>query len=143
MWGDAAYTGQGKVTEQHAPWTQDFTQHRERAYKYLSQASTRPCEVRTSMRIVATGNALLRLPVDFRCAAELERGGRRAADRPWGRGRHHQVRAYAHAGRPERIHINGLAVNFGERRESVWALPRRSPMGRASKPQLASRDRQR
>jgi len=36
VWGDAAYAGQSKVIEQHAPWAQDFTQHRGRAYKYLS-----------------------------------------------------------------------------------------------------------
>jgi IS5 family transposase len=37
VWGDAAYSGQGHVIAQHAPWAQDFTQHRGRAYKYLSQ----------------------------------------------------------------------------------------------------------
>lgn len=37
VWGDAAYSGQGAVIQQHAPWAQDFTQHRGRAYKYLSQ----------------------------------------------------------------------------------------------------------
>lgn len=37
VWGDAAYSGQGRVIAQHAPWAQDFTQHRGRAYKYLSQ----------------------------------------------------------------------------------------------------------
>jgi len=37
VWGDAAYSGQGQVIEQHAPWAQDFTQHRGRAYKYLGQ----------------------------------------------------------------------------------------------------------
>ncbi|MGR4868236.1 IS5 family transposase [Variovorax sp. LARHSF232] len=36
VWGDAAYAGQGQVIAQHAPWAQDFTQHRGRAYKYLS-----------------------------------------------------------------------------------------------------------
>jgi transposase, IS5 family len=36
VWGDAAYAGQARVIEQHAPWAQDFTQHRGRAYKYLS-----------------------------------------------------------------------------------------------------------
>lgn len=35
--GDAAYSGQGAVIQEHAPWAQDFTQHRGRAYKYLSQ----------------------------------------------------------------------------------------------------------
>jgi IS5 family transposase len=37
VWGDAAYSGQGPVIREHAPWAQDFTQHRGRAYKYLSQ----------------------------------------------------------------------------------------------------------
>jgi len=37
VWGDAAYSGQGQVIAQHAPWARDFTQHRGRAYKYLSQ----------------------------------------------------------------------------------------------------------
>lgn len=36
VWGDAAYAGQGQVIAQHAPWAQDFTQQRGRAYKYLS-----------------------------------------------------------------------------------------------------------
>jgi len=37
VWGDAAYSGQHKVIEQHAPWAHDMTQQRGRAYKYLSQ----------------------------------------------------------------------------------------------------------
>ncbi len=37
VWGDAAYSGQGKVIQERAPWAQDFTQHWGRAYKYLSQ----------------------------------------------------------------------------------------------------------
>jgi IS5 family transposase len=37
VWGDAAYSGQGHVIAHHAPWARDFTQHRGRAYKYLSQ----------------------------------------------------------------------------------------------------------
>jgi len=37
VWGDAAYSGQHQVIEQHAPWAQDMTQRRGRAYKYLSQ----------------------------------------------------------------------------------------------------------
>jgi len=38
VWGDAAYSGQQAVIEQHAPWARDLTQRRGRAYKYLSRA---------------------------------------------------------------------------------------------------------
>jgi len=50
VWGDAAYTGQGKVIEQHAPWAQDFTQHRGRAYKYLSQMQREVNRKRSKVR---------------------------------------------------------------------------------------------
>ena len=36
IWGDAAYTGQTKVIEEHAPWAVDLTQRRGRGYKYLN-----------------------------------------------------------------------------------------------------------
>lgn len=50
VWGDAAYTGQGQVIEQHAPWAQDFTQHRGRAYKYLSQMQREVNRKRSKVR---------------------------------------------------------------------------------------------
>src|SRR5512140_415244 len=50
VWGDAAYTGQSKVIEQHAPWAQDFTQHRGRAYKYLSQMQREVNRKRSKVR---------------------------------------------------------------------------------------------
>jgi len=37
VWGEAAYSGQANMIAQHAPWAQDYMQHRDRAYKYLSR----------------------------------------------------------------------------------------------------------
>jgi IS5 family transposase len=50
VWGHAAYSGQGKVIEEHAPWAQDFTQHRGRAYKYLSQLQREVNRKRSKVR---------------------------------------------------------------------------------------------
>lgn len=50
VWGDAAYSGQGPVIQQHAPWAQDFTQHRGRAYKYLSQMQRQVNRKRSKVR---------------------------------------------------------------------------------------------
>ena len=50
VWGDAAYAGQSQVIAQHAPWAQDFTQHRGRAYKYLSQMQRRINRNRSKVR---------------------------------------------------------------------------------------------
>jgi IS5 family transposase len=50
VWGDAAYAGQGHVIAQHAPWAQDFAQHRGRADKYLSQMQRQPNRHRSKIR---------------------------------------------------------------------------------------------
>lgn len=50
VWGDAAYSGQGSVIQQYAPWAQDFTQHRGRAYKYLSQMQREVNRKRSKVR---------------------------------------------------------------------------------------------
>lgn len=50
VWGDAAYSGQGPVIQEHAPWAQDFTQHRGRAYKYLSQMQREVNRKRSKVR---------------------------------------------------------------------------------------------
>ena len=36
VWGDTAYSGQGKVIEVCAPWAVDMTQYRGRGYRYLN-----------------------------------------------------------------------------------------------------------
>lgn len=50
VWGDAAYSGQGPVIREHAPRAQDFTQHRGRAYKYLSQTQRQVNRRRSRVR---------------------------------------------------------------------------------------------
>lgn len=132
--------GNGKVIEQHAPWTQDFTQHRERAYKYLSQPQ-KPYSIRPNCLSQRVWIASLR-----RNERGIHRGAHRAGPGArLGKGHcgdgqcvvasavdfdaqlsacHRQVRAHARAGRPERIRINGFAVNRGAlpccRAEPQW-----------------------
>lgn len=50
VWGDAAYSGQGPVIQEHAPWAHGFTQHRGRAYKYLSQMHREVSRKRSEVR---------------------------------------------------------------------------------------------
>ena len=50
VWGDAAYTGQAQVIEQHAPWAMDLTQRRGRGYKYLSQMQRQINRQRSKVR---------------------------------------------------------------------------------------------
>lgn len=50
VWGDSAYSGQGALIAEHAPWAIDQTQHRGRGYKYLSQTQREINRQRSKVR---------------------------------------------------------------------------------------------
>jgi transposase, IS5 family len=50
VWGDTAYSGQGKVIEAHAPWAVDLTQYRGRGYRYLNSVQREINRKRSKVR---------------------------------------------------------------------------------------------